>query len=129
MAKRVLLAIVLAGLIAVAIAAVPAGVSAQPTASSEQACDAIGGSWTGSDCETTGPSIGGLIRTVIIIFSTIIGAVAVVMIIWGGFKYITAGGDSGKVSSAKTTLIYAVIGLVIVALAQVIVRFVLGQSL
>lgn len=125
MVKRILLAILLAGLVAVAMA-LPGEVWAQGP-SSEQACDAIGGSWTGSDCETTGPSIGGMIETAIIIFSTIIGAVAVVMIIWGGFKYITAGGDSGKISSAKATLLYAVIGLVIVALAQVIVRFVLGN--
>jgi hypothetical protein len=50
------------------------------------------------------------------------------MIIYGGFRYITSGGDSGRVGNAKNTLIYAIIGLVIVALAQLIVHFVLNQA-
>jgi hypothetical protein len=61
-------------------------------------------------------------------FSIIVGAIAIIMIIYGGFRYITSGGDSGKVGSAKNTLIYAIIGLIIVALAQLIVRFVLTQA-
>jgi hypothetical protein len=62
------------------------------------------------------------------LFSLIVGAIAIIMIIYGGFRYITSGGDSGKVGSAKNTLIYAIIGLIIVALAQLIVRFVLTQT-
>ena len=50
------------------------------------------------------------------------------MIIVGGFKYITSGGNDGNVSTAKNTILYAVIGLVIVALAQIIVRYVLGKA-
>ena len=60
--------------------------------------------------------------------SIIVGIVAVIMVIYGGFRYITSGGDSNNVSSAKNTLIYAIIGLVIVALAQVIVHFVLNGA-
>ncbi len=62
------------------------------------------------------------------IFSIIVGIIAVIMIIVGGLKYITSGGDSGNVSSAKNTIIYAIVGLIIVALAQFIVRFVLGTA-
>jgi hypothetical protein len=62
------------------------------------------------------------------IFSAIVGIAAVIMIIFAGFKYITAGGDSSKINSAQQTIIYAVVGLVIVALAQIIVRFVLRES-
>ena len=47
------------------------------------------------------------------------------MIIVSAFKYITSGGDSNKVASAKSSLIYAIIGLVIVGLAQFIVNFVI----
>ena len=50
------------------------------------------------------------------------------MIIYGGFRYITSGGSSEGVGAAKSTLIYAIIGLIIVALAQLIVQFVLTQS-
>jgi hypothetical protein len=73
-------------------------------------------------------SVNELITNVVNIFSVIVGIVAVIMIIWGGLKYITSGGDSGNVTGAKNTILYAVIGLIIVALAQVIVRFVLGQA-
>lgn len=71
--------------------------------------------------------VGEIIRTVINIFSLIVGVIAVIMIIIGGLKYITSGGDSGNVTSAKNTILYAIVGLIIVALAQIIVRFVLGK--
>ena len=66
-----------------------------------------------------------IVTLVINIFSWIVGVVAVIMIIYGGFQYITAAGDTTKVGNAKNTILYALIGLVIVALAQVIVKFVL----
>lgn len=72
--------------------------------------------------------VNSIITNVINIFSAVVGIAAVLMIIYGGFRYITSGGDSGKVSSAKNTIIYAVIGLVIVALAQFIVKFVLDKT-
>ncbi|MET0779279.1 MAG: pilin [Candidatus Saccharimonadales bacterium] len=64
---------------------------------------------------------------VINFFSALVGIVSVIMIIYGGFKYISSGGDSGNVQSAKNTIIYAVIGLVVVAMAQFIVQFVLNK--
>ena len=67
-----------------------------------------------------------LVTKVLNIFSWVVGVVSVVMIIFGGFKYITSGGDAGGVTGAKNTILYAIVGLVIVALAQVIVRFVIG---
>ncbi len=48
------------------------------------------------------------------------------MIIINGLRFITSGGDSNAVSSAKKGILYAIVGLVIVALAQFIVRFVLN---
>ena len=47
------------------------------------------------------------------------------MIIWGGIKYVTSGGDSAGVTSAKNTILYAVIGLVVALLAYTLVNFVL----
>lgn len=70
-------------------------------------------------------SLASIAKTIVNILSVIVGVVAVIMIIVGGFRYITSGGDSGNVSSAKNTLIYAIVGLIIVALAQFIVHFVL----
>jgi cytochrome bd-type quinol oxidase subunit 2 len=73
-------------------------------------------------------SLNKLLTQAVNIFSAIVGVIAVIMIIVGGLKYITSGGDSNKVGAAKNTLIYAIIGLVIVALAQVIVHFVLQKA-
>ncbi len=72
-------------------------------------------------------TVNSLITDIVNIFSFVVGVVAVIMIIIGGFQYITSAGDSNKVSTAKNTILYAIIGLIIVALAQVIVRFVLGR--
>lgn len=68
-----------------------------------------------------------IIRTVVNLFSIIVGVVAVVMVIVSGLKYVTSAGDSASVNSAKNTLLYAVVGLIVVALAQIIVRFVLAK--
>lgn len=85
-----------------------------------------------SNCAAIGDAsdtkLNNTITLVINIFSMIVGLIAVIMIIVGGLKYITSGGDSGKVTSAKNSIIYAIIGLVIVALAQIIVRFVLSKT-
>lgn len=85
---------------------------------------------TSSDtCGTEDPedAVNTIITTVINIFSLVVGVISVIMIIIGGLKYITSGGDSGNVSGAKNTILYAIIGLVVVALSQVIVRFVLQR--
>ncbi len=83
-----------------------------------------------SDCSQTpagSVSIGSLIKTVINLMSWAVGVVAVVMIIVGGFKYVTAAGDSNKLTSARNTLTYAIIGLVVVAFSQIFVQFVLNK--
>jgi hypothetical protein len=82
-------------------------------------------------CDATGVdnnSVSKLASNVVNVFSIIVGAVSIIMIIYGGFRYITSGGDSGSVGNAKNTLIYAIVGLIIVALAQVIVHVVLNQT-
>lgn len=68
-----------------------------------------------------------IITTAVNVFSVVVGIVAVIMIIVGGFKYITSGGESNNVSSAKNTILFAIVGLIIVGLAQVIVHFVVGH--
>ena len=87
--------------------------------------DTDGSSGNCDDTTGGGTNLEGIMRKVIQVFSIIVGFVAVVMIIVGGIKYITSGGDSGNISGAKNTIVYAIIGLIIVALAQVLVHFVL----
>ncbi|MBI2007967.1 hypothetical protein HYS85_01890 [Candidatus Saccharibacteria bacterium] len=84
-----------------------------------------------STCESqiAGKSdLNSFIKKIVNIISIIVGVVAVIMIIVGGFRYIASGGKAESVSGAKNTILYALIGLIIVALAQVIVRFVLKQT-
>jgi hypothetical protein len=93
-----------------------------------EACQGAGLSvGAGGKC-SGGGDLNGVIQTAVNIISAIVGVVAVVMIIVGGFKYITSAGDANKVSNAKNTVIYAIVGLVIVAVAQLIVHFVIKQS-
>jgi hypothetical protein len=82
---------------------------------------------SGTSSCSGGVNLTNVIRNVINVFSWIIGVVAVIMIMVAGFKYITSGGDSGNITSAKNTIIYAIIGLVVVALSQSIVWFVLDR--
>ena len=56
----------------------------------------------------------------------VVGIVAVIMLIIGGIKYVVSGGDSKKVTDAKNTVLYAIIGLVIAFLAFAIVNFVVS---
>lgn len=77
---------------------------------------------------TNNSSVRGLIESVVNVISIVVGIVAVIMIIIGGFRYVVSGGDSNNTKAAKDTILYAVIGLVIVLFAQVIVKFVLTQT-
>ena len=70
-------------------------------------------------------SVIGIINAVI----GVLGIVAVVVIVIGGVTYMTSSGDAGKVKKAKDTILYGVIGLVVVALAFAIVNFVISNVL
>ena len=56
----------------------------------------------------------------------IVGILAVIMLIIGGIRYVVSGGDSKKVTDAKNTILYAIIGLIICFLAFAIVNFVIA---
>jgi uncharacterized membrane protein YidH (DUF202 family) len=89
-------------------------------------CEGVG--LTGGNCDApSGTSIDKVLKTAIDLISILVGVAAVIMIMIGGFKYVTSQGDSGNIQSAKNTILYAIIGLVVVALAQVIVAFVLNE--
>ncbi len=67
-----------------------------------------------------------LLRNLFTWFTSVAGIVAVIFMIIGGVTYMTSAGDPAKLQKAKRTLIYAGIGLVIVALSAVIINFVMG---
>lgn len=66
-----------------------------------------------------------IFTTVVNFLLFFIGAISVIMLIWGGIRYATSGGASASVTSAKNTILYAVIGLVVAFLAYAIVNWVL----
>lgn len=66
-------------------------------------------------------------RILSIIFVTI-GALAVLMIVISGLRYIAAQGEPNKMAEAKNMIVYSLIGLVISALAATFVNYVLGRA-
>ena len=97
--------------------------------SKEAVCKGIALSEKGScaGAETQAKKVDSTIASALNLFSAVIGIIAVVMIMIGGIKYITSQGDSAQTNRAKNTILYAAIGLVVAALSQVIVRFVLSR--
>lgn len=65
-----------------------------------------------------------IITTIINVMLFIAGALAVIMIIYGGIRYITAHGDEKQVKVAKDTIVYSVAGLIIAILAYALVTFI-----
>lgn len=126
---------VLAGVLVMATPAI-VGAQAAPTptptpAPSQGNKDAVcqGVALTGGNCDADAESqLNGIIEGAINIFSVIVGVAAVIMIMVGGFKYVTSSGDSNSVNSAKNTILYAIVGLVVVALAQTVVQFTLRRA-
>lgn len=72
-------------------------------------------------------SLNTLLTNVVNLLLTVIGIIAVIMIIIGGIRYTTSAGDSSQINSAKDTIIYAIVGLVIAILSFAIVNFVLTK--
>jgi len=117
--KLRLLAIVavLVGLFAVNVVVAPV---------SSAAVDIFGGCKDGVDCssvqskQTLNTQIWNIIRTAL----TILGGIAVVVIIAGGIMYTTSAGDPSKVTAAKNTILYSVVGLAVAMSAAAIITLV-----
>jgi hypothetical protein len=131
----------LAGILAVPIMALGAGlfVSSTALAADTTTCDTTsdltisgGANCTQDKSNKTPASLfgtGGIFQTIVNIFLFVIGAIAVIMLIYGGIRYTISGGDSKNVTAAKDTILYAVVGIVVAILAYAIVNFVIGGLL
>lgn len=67
------------------------------------------------------------IQTIINVLLGLIGVVAVIMLIYGGFRYVLSAGNEKATSAAKDTILFAIIGIVVAVLAFAIVNFVIGS--
>src|SRR5690348_11114979 len=69
----------------------------------------------------------GVLIKVTNVVAFVAGVAAILFIVFSGIKYITAQGDASQISNAKTSIIYAAVGLVIIVLARQLITFVLGK--
>ena len=84
----------------------------------------------GLQCDTGLPSISAgntQLQQILQIVLGIFGAVAVLMIVIAGLKFVTSAGNPQSAGKAKNTILYAVIGLIIIVASEAIVSFVLGK--
>lgn len=88
-------------------------------------------SQTGVDCGDTGlPRVhagGNQLEDILRIVFAVLGALAVLFIILAGFRFITAQGNPQEISKAKSTIMYALVGLVVALLAEGLVALTLGK--
>jgi hypothetical protein len=116
---RTKIILILLAVVAVCTLAMPhlalAGVKSQL----QNGVDAASGGSGSSDINTP-------IGKIVNLLSSIAGVLAVIMLIVGGLRYVTSGGNQESTKGAKNTILYALIGLVVVAIAQILVRFVLN---
>lgn len=68
----------------------------------------------------------GIFERVVNVLLFLVGAISVIMLIVGGIRYIVSAGDQNQVTSAKNTILYAIIGIIVAVLAWGIVNFLLG---
>lgn len=70
-----------------------------------------------------------VINQIVNAFLWVMGVVAIIYLIWGGMTYITAGGDAEKAGKGRVAITNAIIGIIIVALALIIYKAVIGGLL
>ena len=100
-----------------------AGAGSGSSAIQQEVCDGIGGCDTGGTGRNTG--LNKVVNFAINLMIVLLAVISTIMIILGGIKYASSGGDSNATASAKNTIIYALIGLVIAVLAKPLIDLVL----
>lgn len=113
------------GVPAVCLAAAPATTApaaVDPNSPVGKVCEGVNAGGTCADNDV--PAVA---KTIINILSWVVGIIAIIMIIFAGLTMVTSAGEAEKTKKAKSTITYALVGMVIVLLAQVIIRFVIKQ--
>ena len=117
MKKFILASLALVGVVATAAATVPV-ISPAEAVNPYGACDANSSS---AICKGKGESLSeGFVKPTINIILWVVGVAAVIVIIVAGLKYVTSSGNPSAVSSAKTTILYAVTQLLTSCLSRLV---------
>ena len=72
-------------------------------------------------------SLASVIESIVNILIFVVGAASVIMIVIGGIRYVLSGGDANATQGAKNTILYAIVGIIVAAVAYSIVNFVLNR--
>ena len=81
----------------------------------------------GVDQATTLFGTTGIFTTITNVMLFVVGAISVIMVVIGGLRYVISGGNSTNITTAKNTILYAVIGLIVAILAYAMINFVIGS--
>ena len=68
--------------------------------------------------------VNGIIKTIVEVLLTAVGAISIIMIVIGGILFALSSGDTQKAAKARSTILYAVVGLIVSVFASAIVNFV-----
>jgi hypothetical protein len=133
--KKVSAALLLVPALVLSLGVVTPVYAGEPVTPAATGCDVVtsGGISHGAECakptnapaQLFGPN--SIFVTITNIMLFIIGAIAVIMLIIGGIRYVVSAGDQNAVTSAKNTILYAIIGIVVAFLAYAAVNFVSNQ--
>jgi beta-lactamase regulating signal transducer with metallopeptidase domain len=98
-------------------------INSTPCPADSSVCNDINNTSGTDNSELFGP--GGVVTKVTTVLSIAAGVISIFIMIYAGLAYVLSGGDSKKTATAKNTIIYGAIGLVIAMIAGAIVSFVL----
>lgn len=69
----------------------------------------------------------GIFTTITNVMLFVVGAISVIMVVVGGLRYVVSGGNSSNITTAKNTILYAIVGLIIAIMAYAVINFVIGS--
>lgn len=125
--KRILQTIIVSAVFvtgAVSVALLPQPALAQGAGCAGKACITDGASNVNTGATNDVPDT---IKIVTDLLLFILGAVSVIMLVIGGFKFVASNGNAEQVKSAKNTILYAIIGVVVALLAYAVIDWVVEQ--
>ena len=77
--------------------------------------------------DSGGAQVGGIIKTIVEVLLMAVGAISIIMIVIGGILFALSSGDAQKAAKARSTVLYAVVGLTVSLFASAIVNFVFNR--
>lgn len=111
-------------LLALGTVVITTGVLAAPFSTVPVSAQIKAGLSTAKTDELVDKPVGEYVPVILNVMLYIVSITAVIMVVVGGIKYTTSGGDSNKIQSAKNTITYAIVGLVIAIFAWAIINWV-----